>query len=132
MTERYMVPGKGMQLFREPESSASSLDSVIGNPYMVVDGVRLYRIGDLARALGRKPVTIRKWITQGYLPIEFWSLPNGAKGGRIRLYAYEELKAAREIANYNGLLSDLSKNVTKTDFVSQLDDAWEDLRLGWS
>lgn len=32
------------------------------------ESVEMFTIGELARALGRKPVTIRKWELQGWIP----------------------------------------------------------------
>jgi hypothetical protein len=60
---------------------------------------KLYTIGSLAKALGKKPVTIRSWEAKGWLPAASFrtpppsgpQIPGKATKGR-RLYSMEQLK----------------------------------------
>lgn len=97
-------PGKKVPKNR-PE--AKSKDSVLDDRYhgakgkeYVINGqkVILYTIGELAKALGKSPVTIRMWESKGWIPKTSYrtsppkveQLPGRAPKGR-RLYSQEQL-----------------------------------------
>jgi hypothetical protein len=61
-----------------------------------------YTVGTLAEALNRKSGTIRKWETDGIIPIATFILPSDDKRGQRRLYTKE--LGLRDIASQEGIL----------------------------
>lgn len=64
----------------------------------------LYSIGELAKALGREVVTVRKWETDGTIPLPIY-VKNGSDGkhGRRRLYSAAQICGMVRIANEEGI-----------------------------
>jgi len=126
MSEPYFVPGRrGPQVYRPPEAHADDLDGLLGEP--VRDGDDLFwRIGDLARALNRKPVTIRSLHSSGVIPQPTFSMDANIIGGRIRLYSRHQIEQARKIAREEGILIDTTKPIKTTRFAERLREAWNE------
>lgn len=130
MTGQYRVPGKGIQAYRPPDDPPDDLAGYLSKPYYLeYNGERtpFYRIGDLARALNRRPVTIRKWQAKGYIPLSRFNLPADILGGRIRLYTRDQIEAARQIAREEGILDDTARSITRTRFSARVFAAWKEL-----
>lgn len=124
MSSGYFVPGKGWVSEKEPEPSPEygAPDELLGTPVILNyrgEPTEFFKISALADALNRSVVTIRKWEDRKFLPKATFGLPSGALGGRIRLYTRDQVMGLREIARAEGLLDDLTKNVTRTEFTSK-------------
>jgi hypothetical protein len=71
--------------------------------------IEMFTIGALAAAVGRPVVSIRAWITQGYLPASPYRLPtkkdvNGKDHAGRRLYSRAMVEKLVEILDKAGLL----------------------------
>lgn len=64
----------------------------------------LYRIGSVAIALNRKSVTIRKWETEGIIPVSPYKMPSHDSRGQRRLYSKAQIEALRQLAYEEGIL----------------------------
>ena len=79
----------------------------LGKPkYYLVNNqpTALYKIGAVAKALNRKPVTIRRWETEGIIPNSPYKMPSHDDRGQRRLYTLGQIEALRTIAQEEGLL----------------------------
>jgi hypothetical protein len=84
--------------------------------------LEFYTIGDLARALNRKPVTIRKWESEGVIPKAVYILPSKIddKRGVRRLYSREQVEGLMLVAREEGVFEPSAngkwKSIEDTDF----------------
>src|SRR6266478_1568793 len=79
----------------------------LGKPRMfLVNGQpqELYPVGALARALNRKPVTVRKWESEGIIPRSPFLMPSHDPRGQRRLYTRQQVDDLRRIAQEEGIL----------------------------
>ena len=93
--------------------------------------VEFFGIGDLARVLGRQPVTIRSWENEGILPVPTFSKPGRDKDprGRRRLYTRGQIEGIWKIAGEEGILEPGPRiNILKTQFTKRVIDLFEQLR----
>lgn len=67
--------------------------------------VEFYPLGAVATALNRKPVTVRKWETEGIIPRSPYIMPSHDPRGQRRLYTKQQIEALRRIAEEEGILS---------------------------
>jgi hypothetical protein len=90
----------------------------------VVGGVEtdFYTVGDLAKALGRQPVTIRKWEREGIIPKSVYQSPgrDGDVRGRRRLYTREQVEGMARIAAEEGVLVSHQKPIKDTQFTPRV------------
>jgi hypothetical protein len=81
--------------------------------------VDFFPIGALAKALGRRPVTIRAWITKGWIPKARFKTPDivGTRGnaGR-RLWTHSQIAGMTRIAREEGLLDPRPPPIQTTKF----------------
>jgi hypothetical protein len=95
----------------------------------VVNGVEtnFYTIGQLAQALGRQPVTIRKWEREGVIPKSTYLSPgrDGDVRGRRRLYTLEQVIGIARIAAQEGILVSHQKNIKDTRFTERVIDLFK-------
>jgi hypothetical protein len=126
----------GDEYFDDPPPAAASLqpaDAGLGEPG------DLHPLGELARALKRKPGTLRMWERRGTLPPAAHHAPgNGQRrvgfgpgaGGMRRMYTTAEIMAAVQVAADEGLLLGKGQvvDITKTEFGHRVRVAWERLR----
>jgi hypothetical protein len=63
-----------------------------------------YTVGQLAAALRRSPVTIRKWERLGHLPIASFRTPGQVRQKARRLYSRAQLEIIVSIAADEGLM----------------------------
>jgi hypothetical protein len=81
-----------------------------------------FTIGDLARLLNRKPVTIRKWEAEGVIPKAVYIMPSKIKDTRgiRRLYSRQQIEGLVVIAREEGVLEPNAngkwKSIEETDF----------------
>jgi hypothetical protein len=75
---------------------------------MKVDGkpvtVELYTIGALAKALGKKPVTLRKWMARGWLPQAQYRERLVGGAGQRRYWSRRQIEVIAQIAKEEGIL----------------------------
>ena len=104
------------------------LDLVSGQ-WMIARGTRteFFTIGALARALSRKPVTLRQWEAAGQLPKSGWQDARIRGKGKRRLYTRAQAEAAIRIAAEEGILVETWRGVSKTRFRDRLIKAWKEL-----
>jgi hypothetical protein len=73
---------------------------------LVVNGERreFYGIGALAMALDRRPVTIRKWESRGWIPKARFQKRSDSVRGQRRLYTRAQIEGIVRIAAEEGVL----------------------------
>lgn len=86
-----------------------------------------FTIGQLALALGRKPVTIRKWERLGIIPFPTFRFPSDDPRGQRRLYTRAQIEGILKIADEEGILKDHTRAVTKTQFTARVVDLFREL-----
>lgn len=80
--------------------------------------VEFFTLGQLAAALHRKPVTLRRWESDGVIPAPRFSMPgtDGDPRGRRRLYTRSQVEGIVSIANQEGLMDNTNKGIRSTKF----------------
>jgi hypothetical protein len=88
-----------------------------------------FTVGDLAKALGRQPVTIRKWEREGVIPKSTYQSPgkDGDVRGRRRLYIREQVEGMVRIAHEEGVLVSHQKPIKGTRFTERVVDLFKAL-----
>lgn len=81
-----------------------------------------YGVGNLAAALNRKSVTIRKWESDGIIPNATFILPSEDSRGRRRLYTRAQIEGLQEIAREEGLLEPNANGKWKAIEATQFKD----------
>jgi hypothetical protein len=66
--------------------------------------VELFTIGALAKALGKKPVTLRKWMAKGWLPQAQYREKLVGGAGQRRYWSRQQIEIIHRIAKEEGLL----------------------------
>lgn len=94
--------------------------------------MELYTISEVAEALRRKPVTIRKWEREAVIPKATFVKPgrNGDPRGRRRLYSRAQVEALVEIAESEGILYNLKANISQTGFKRRVFEAFRQIQQG--
>ena len=92
--------------------------------------IELLSISDLAKALRRDPVTIRKWERKRYIPPATYvkSGVNGDVRGRRRLYSRAQVEAMVRIAAEEKILYDEHKHISRTRFTTKVFAAFKELQ----
>lgn len=83
-----------------------------------VDGAdyEFFSIGDLAAALNRKPVTIRRWEALGYIPVTNLRSPSEHVSKRHRIYTRPLVEGIVRIANEERILHEARPRIEATQF----------------
>jgi hypothetical protein len=85
--------------------------------------MEFFHIGALAKALGRRPVTIRSWITKAWIPKARYRTNDvvGSRGnaGR-RLWNRKMIEGMQRIAREEGLLDPRPPPITETRFTERI------------
>src|SRR5690348_4515453 len=121
---RYPGSKNPVKTFDNPRASTPPPDTLGAGKRMMVGSRELefFTIGDLARALNRKPVTIRKWEAEGVIPKAVYIKPSEIKDKRgiRRLYYREQVEGLVGIAREEGVLEPNAngkwKSIEETDF----------------
>jgi MerR HTH family regulatory protein len=94
-----------------------------------LDGVmtECFTIGQLAAALNRKSVTLRKWEAEGIIPPATYRTQARTVNGRYRLYSRAQVEVAVLIAYEEKLLVQTWKPIKDTKFTSRIFAAWQEL-----
>lgn len=98
---------------------------------LTVNGIEVefFSIGQLAAALGRKPVTIRSWEAEGILPTSGWTKPGRDRDprGRRRLWTRAQVEGIWRIALEEGVLAP-GPSITATRFTQRVRSLFAQLR----
>lgn len=86
-----------------------------------------HTIGELAEALGRKSVTLRKWEADGHLPPTSYRTPSEDARGCQRLYSTSQVKGLVRIAAEEGLLDGRYARLGDTDFAARAAELFRQL-----
>jgi len=93
--------------------------------------IEMFRIGALAKALGRDSVTIRSWMRKGWLPRNAYQTAPvvGSRGdaGR-RLWTRAQIEGIVAIAREEGLLAEKPPRPVDTNFTARVVAAWRSWR----
>jgi cobalamin-dependent methionine synthase I len=110
---------------REEAKTNEDWDAHPTKPKHLPDGreLEMFHIGALAKALNRRPVTIRSWITKGWIPQARYrtSAVEGSRGdaGR-RLFTRAMIEGMQRIAREEGLLDPKPPPITETKFTKRI------------
>lgn len=89
----------------------------------------LFPLGAVARALNRKPVTVRKWESEGVIPRSPFMMPSHDPRGRRRLYTRDQIESLRTVALEEGVLEPNAngkwKAIDSTRFREKALEAWK-------
>ena len=91
---------------------------------------KLYTIGALAMALGKRPVTIRKWIRQGVIPeagLKTSPITKTLGDAGRRLFSEEQIEAMVKIAKETGVWGEGRRVISfaNTDFSGRVWALWQ-------
>lgn len=89
--------------------------------------VEFFTLGQLAAALHRKPVTLRRWESDGVIPTPRFSMPgqDGDPRGRRRLYTRAQVEGIVSIAYQEGLMDNTNKGIRSTKFTEKVVELFE-------
>jgi len=79
-----------------------------------------FTIGHLAKALNRKPVTIRGWERDGVIPKSTFRKPSEDPRGTRRLYTRAQVEGILRIADEEGLMRGDYRPISDTDFTRRV------------
>lgn len=114
---------KAIPTVKEPETKAVSEEAWDFKPRTFTVGgkdVEFFTVGQLALALGRRPVTIRKWETEGIIPKALFSAPSEDPRGRRRLYTRAQVEGIVKIAHDEGVFVAHAKSIRSTNFTARV------------
>lgn len=96
---------------------------------MILRGKRVefFTIGQVARAINRKSVTLRSWEADGTLPPSGYVKPSHDPRGKRRLYTRAQAEGIIRIVTELGLL-DVSKRPPRADLKARLWELFNQLR----
>jgi len=81
--------------------------------------VELFTIGALGKALGKKPVTLRKWMARGWLPqAQFRERLIGGAGQR-RYWSRQQVEVIHRIAKEEGIIGPYHPEIQQLDRLSR-------------
>ncbi|MEW1675584.1 hypothetical protein AB0O47_20420 [Streptomyces noursei] len=89
-----------------------------------------FGIGDLAKALRRDAVTMRKWEATGVIPKATYVISGKTANGNRRLYTRDQIEAIVRIAEEEGLFDGDPRGIRLSDtrFTERVKEAFEQLR----
>ncbi len=116
-------------LHTEPATSAGDWDHKPRKYVVAGTETEFFTVGQLATALGRQPVTIRKWEREGVIPKSTFQSPgrDGDVRGRRRLYTREQVEGIVHIAHEEGVLVSHQKPIKDTQFTLRVIDLFKRL-----
>jgi hypothetical protein len=82
--------------------------------------IEFFTIGQLAVALNRRPVTIRKWEHDGILPKSQYATPSDDPRGRQRLYTKEQVEGIVKIAIEEKVFDPYRPNFKGSNFTTKV------------
>lgn len=108
--------------------------SDLGDPHLYTvagETQEFYFIGQLAKALNRSSVTLRRWESDGTIPASIYNAPSYTDDprGRRRIYSRAQVEGIVRIAAEEGLL-DPARRVNSTNFSARVRALFKDLANG--
>lgn len=126
-------PGTNKPIVRHPNrrpEDPPDLERWDAKPRMLpIAGVltELFTVGHLARALNRRPVTIRAWERDHIIPKPtIWKRSQDERGNR-RLYSRGQVEGLIKIAEEEGLLKGDYRAIKDTEFTKRAFELWKEL-----
>lgn len=125
-------PGSKRTIDRKPKTSEPERPDVPEwdrHPQMITVGgvpTEFFTIGALAEALGRRPVTIRKWETTGVIPVPLFRKTSAHNEGSRRLYTRAQIEGIVKIAAEERVL-DNRKPISQTNFTERVRELYQEL-----
>jgi len=93
---------------RRKAKAAEEWDAHAVRRTIKIDGrpvtIELYTIGALSKALGKKPVTLRKWIARGWLPQAQYREKLVGGAGQRRYWSRRQIEIIQQVAKEEGVL----------------------------
>lgn len=130
---REFYPGSTKEIVRKPRKAARDLDGwdsdELTRRVLKVQGEdrEFFTVGALAKALGRRPVTIRAWERKGVIPKPTFRRPGATPEGNRRLYTREQISGMVRIATEEGLMRGENRGITSTDFTARVLNLFREL-----
>ncbi|MDX3260724.1 MerR family transcriptional regulator [Streptomyces sp. MI02-2A] len=126
---RAIVRHPNRTLNTEPAPSAGDWDHKPRKYVVAGSETEFFTVGQLAQALGRQPVTIRKWEREGVIPRSTFQSPgrDGDVRGRRRLYTRAQVEGMVRIAAEEGVLVSHQKPIKGTQFTPRVIDLFKAL-----
>lgn len=93
---------------------------------------RLYYIGALAQAMGKEPVTIRRYIRLGVIPDSTYRtrpIEGTLNDSGRRLWTEEQIELLVQIAREEGMMEEKRKQVIPQRFSGRVQSVWKE--RGW-
>lgn len=129
-TEYY--PGSSKPIDRNsktPDAEKPDVPEWDRSPRIITVGgvpTEFFTIGALAEALGRQPVTIRKWEYTGVIPVPLYRKTSAHNEGKRRLYTRAQIEGIVKIAEEERVL-DNRKPISQTNFTERVRELYEEL-----
>lgn len=129
-----IAPRRNVEMAEKPEAVDTEWDA---KPKIIkrkgVD-TEFFTIGDVAKAMGRKQVTIRSWEDKGWLP-KTWlrtakpkrATLEGKKHVGRRLYTREQVEVIIAAANKTGVLSTSVSDPDWKQFTKLVSEGWREI-----
>lgn len=128
--KRRTVPDNSPQSGAVLVSPVDEAVELLGDPVvMSVKGrdVEFFYIGQLARALGRSPITLRRWEDNGVIPRSGYTKPSKDPRGKRRLYTRGQCESVIRIAFEEGLLNS-KRAILGTKFTERVTSRFKELK----
>ena len=94
-----------------------------------MNGVKqdFFTIGQLALALGRRPVTMRLWEREGIIPKATYQVSSETANGRRRLYSRAQIEGLVVIAIEEGIIISHQRPISATNFTARAVELFKNL-----
>lgn len=134
---RGFYPGSSRRIARGRVTSPGTLASVPepkpdwdSKPLVYdVDGElrEFFGIGAVAKALGRSPITLRKWEAEGIIPPAGFRITGKTSNGNRRLYTRAQVEGMVRIADEEGILEHEGRGVhiSTTKFTARVKELFD-------
>ena len=137
--DKFYPGSKRMRRTRAPKSVEATADEgwdakpVKKNVNINGNEIDFYGIGAVATAVGRPIVTIRNWISKGYLPPSTYRLPstkakNGKEQKGYRLYSRNQIEVLVELLAKAGLFDKKRLQWPNQQLTNAIAEAWNNIR----
>lgn len=125
MTRKKQEQTQNQEQNIDPAAAEAQLEAYMRD--QATKRAEFFGIGDLAKALHRKPLTIRQWEREGVIPPSGHESPGVNHHGRRRLYSRAQVEGIVAIAEEEGLLLGDRREIASTDFTPRVKKLFEKL-----
>jgi hypothetical protein len=117
----------------KPEPEGNVFQRMLGSEYFVEPKpekpvaawtTKMYMVGELAKVLGRKGVTIRMWEDRGYIP-EAKHYSAGQDKARKRLYTQQQVFGLLSICSDLGMIENKRTPIGE-EFIRRVQELWDE------